>query len=125
MVRAMGISTDKDDGNNVQKVCKKVAIAKEKILSGNGPQFLEFDTYRWREHCGPNYDNDIGYRDQSEFLAWKQKDPINFFLEDTIGQKELLNMKNKIQLEILDAFKFAEESEFPNYEDFKEVFYLN
>ena len=25
---------------------------------------------------GPNYDNDIGYRDEEEFNEWKEKDPI-------------------------------------------------
>ena len=30
--------------------------------AGDGPTFILADTYRWREHCGPNYDNDIGYR---------------------------------------------------------------
>ena len=32
--------------------------------------------YRWREHCGQGYDNDIGYRTELEFESWKQKDPI-------------------------------------------------
>ena len=37
------------------------------------PFFLQLDTYRWREHCGPkNYDNHIGYRSNSEFLRWKK-----------------------------------------------------
>ena len=35
--------------------------------------FVEFDTYRWREHCGYQYDNHIGYRDEEEFLAWKKE----------------------------------------------------
>ena len=49
----------------------------DKIRSGNGPMFIEFKTYRWREHCGPNYDNNLGYRDESEFLRWKKNDPIS------------------------------------------------
>ena len=28
------------------------------IRAGGGPRFYEFATYRWREHCGPLYDND-------------------------------------------------------------------
>ena len=27
------------------------------------PVFLEFETYRWLEHCGPNNDDDLKYRD--------------------------------------------------------------
>ena len=31
------------------------------------PVFIEFQTYRWLEHCGPNFDNNIGYRSEKEF----------------------------------------------------------
>ena len=60
MVRAIGIEANYGDGNNVLEVSELTKAARDKIMSGQGPQFLEFDTYRWREHCGPNYDNDIG-----------------------------------------------------------------
>ncbi|SVC72066.1 uncharacterized protein METZ01_LOCUS324920, partial [marine metagenome] len=82
MVRAFGIESSHGDGNNVQQVSDYVELARDKILSGNGPQFLEFDTYRWREHCGPNYDNDIGYREEEEFLEWKKKDPLKDIFEN-------------------------------------------
>ena len=82
MVRAFGIESIHGDGNNVQQVSDYVDLARGKILSGNGPQFLEFDTYRWREHCGPNYDNDIGYRKEEEFLEWKKKDPLKDIFEN-------------------------------------------
>ena len=39
-----------------------------RIRAGRGPQFVELETYRWREHCGPNYDNDLGYRTE-EFIG--------------------------------------------------------
>ena len=76
MVRAFGIESNYGDGNNVQQVSDYVELARDKILLGNGPQFLEFDTYRWREHCGPNYDNILGYRNKKDFDNWKKKDPI-------------------------------------------------
>ena len=37
------------------------------------PYFLELKNYRWLEHCGPNYDNNIGYRSEKEFQFWKKK----------------------------------------------------
>ena len=51
----------------------------DNVRSGKGPYFLEFETYRWREHCGPNFDNDLGYRSNDEFLKWKGKCPIKAF----------------------------------------------
>ena len=124
MVGAMGIDVAYDDGNDVIKVFNQVSKAKNKILSGSGPQFLEFNTYRWREHCGPNYDNDIGYRSINEFLTWKKKDPL-VLLENDITDSSLEFLTIKIKKEISDAFDFAEKSEFPDYNDFKRAFHLN
>lgn len=124
MVDAMGIQTDHGYGNDVEEVQKKVSNAKDKIFGGQGPQFIEFNTYRWREHCGPNYDNDIGYRSEAEYLEWKEKDPlkdININLS-----KEQLDIETKENKnEIDDAFSYAEDSDFPDYEDFKTAFHLN
>ena len=41
-----------------------------------GASFILADTYRWREHCGPFYDNDLGYRSEAEFQAWRKRDPV-------------------------------------------------
>ena len=57
------------------KVCELVA----EIREDGGPRFIEFSTYRWLEHCGPSYDNHIGYRSESEFLEWQEKEPIARF----------------------------------------------
>ena len=40
------------------------------------PVFLEFETYRHLEHCGPNNDDNLGYRDKNQIKNWKRKDPI-------------------------------------------------
>ena len=120
MVRAFGIESIHGDGNNVQQVSDYVDLARGKILSGNGPQFLEFDTYRWREHCGPNYDNDIGYRKEEEFLEWKKKDP----LKDIFENKDLDLVKvlfNKFNAEFQRAHHFADNSEFPSDKDFQQI----
>ena len=75
-------------------------------------QFLEFDTYRWREHCGPNYDNDIGYREESEFLYWKKKDPLKDFY--THNSKKYIDKKiQKINKEIDDAHRLADDANYP------------
>ena len=120
MVKGMGINSVHGDGNNVDEVFEKVKIAKEAISAGKGPQFLEFDTYRWREHCGPNYDNDIGYREESEFLQWQKNDPLNKFLEST-ALAELDDLKNIIGKEIALAHDFADNSEYPEYSQYKSI----
>ena len=121
MVRAMGISAQHGNGNDVEEVARKVKHAKTMILKSGGPQFLEFDTYRWREHCGPNFDNNIGYREESEFLKWKKKDPLkNFYSENS--QKYIDRKIDKISQEIDDAHKFADDSKFPTLQEYNAAF---
>lgn len=121
MVRAMGISAQHGNGNDVEEVARKVKQAKTMIMKSGGPQFLEFDTYRWREHCGPNFDNNIGYREESEFLKWKKKDPLkNFYSENS--QKYIDRKIDTISQEIDDAHQFADNSKFPTLQEYNAAF---
>ena len=121
MVTAMGISAQHGNGNDVEEVARKVKQAKTMILKSGGPQFLEFDTYRWREHCGPNFDNNIGYREESEFLKWKKKDPLkNFYSENS--QKYIDRKIDTILQEIDDAHQFADDSKFPTLQEYNAAF---
>jgi len=122
MVQALGCSGEQGDGNNASEVFQKVNLAVKNIRKGCGPYFFEFATYRWHEHCGPNFDNHLGYRTEEEFQAWKAKDPIclleSQLLEHAlISQDEIDDMKNNIQQEVDKAFAFAEESPFPKQEE--------
>jgi len=121
MVEAMGIKSLKGDGNNVFEVYDQVKKAMRYINNESKPFFLEFDTYRWREHCGPNYDNDLGYRTEEEFMEWKKKDPIPFASNILLKGKVLLpgDLEEISQdaFKLADnAFEYAEESSFPSQE---------
>jgi len=130
MVEGLGCCSDSGDGNNALEVYDKVNSASKRIRAGRGPQFLEFATYRWLEHCGPNYDNDIGYRTEDEFLAWKDRDPIvlqtkKLTAEGTVSTEEIEEMKRQLKAEIEDAFVFADNSDFPGPEDVFTDLYKN
>lgn len=73
---AHNIPTVKADGNDVEATYVATADTLEKMRAGGGPAFMLLPTYRWREHCGPGYDNHIGYRTEAEFEAWKERDPV-------------------------------------------------
>lgn len=118
MVASMGMSSAEFDGNNAIQCYEALSAAAGEIKSGSGPQFLEFHTYRWREHCGPNYDNDIGYRDEKEFLDWKAKDPVKrlesqLFNEKILDEQMIKNIEKEIKTEVDLAFDYAEQSPFP------------
>ena len=118
IVRGIGIESLEGDGNDALQVYEMAEQAVKKARNGNGPVFLKFDTYRWREHCGPNYDNDLGYRTQAEFQEWKKRDPVNLLdvrlLENNIlGRLEMDIMAETINSEIDEAVIFAKQSPFP------------
>ena len=118
MVRGIGIAARHGDGNDALQVYRMASDAAGAIRAGAGPQFLEFSTYRWREHCGPSYDNDIGYRSEAEFLEWRAKEPIKRLESSMIAAGQILRpeieaMDEGIAREAAAAFEFAEVSPFP------------
>ena len=122
MVEAMGIKAEIVDGNDVEASYAAAQKAVEYIKSEKAPYFLELSTYRWREHCGPNFDNNLGYRSEKEFEEWKKADPILNYkrilqLRGWLDSEEYLKIKLDIQKEIEDAFNFAENSPYPNMEE--------
>ena len=38
-----------------------------KLRNNKGPQIIEVKTHRYREHCGPNFDDELNYR-ETEFI---------------------------------------------------------
>jgi pyruvate dehydrogenase E1 component alpha subunit len=118
MVGAMGLPSACGDGNDALGVHQMVEEGVRAIRTGGGPRFYEFMTYRWREHCGPLYDNDLGYRTQAEFEQWKAKEPIAPFEQKLLGDGTLSSadiaaMDREIGEEVEQAFAFAESSPWP------------
>jgi pyruvate dehydrogenase E1 component alpha subunit len=108
-----GVTVFAVDGNDLDQVTEVTRSALKLIDSGKGPVFLEFSTYRWREHCGPDYDNDIGYRSEAEFLEWKKRDPVARIME-LVEPGSLDEAIAEIEAEIDTAVGFAKDSPFPD-----------
>ena len=126
LVKKIGINSDICDGNDASKIYLKFKKAINFVKKEKKPFFIEFKNYRWLEHCGPNYDNTIGYRSKKEFMKWKNKDSLKHIKNYLIKNFSLLkikNIENKIDKEILNSFKFAEKSKFPSEKNlFKKVY---
>ena len=130
MATGIGLQSEAIDGNDAQAVHRAVSAAAERARAGEGPSFLEFATYRWREHCGPNFDNDIGYRTEAEYLSWRERDPIAALqrkLEaDGVVSGPSVQMKVlEVAAEIAQAFEFAENSPFPDVETIHQHLWAN
>jgi TPP-dependent pyruvate/acetoin dehydrogenase alpha subunit len=118
MASALGLYAVSGDGNDVRASYELIAGAVARARNGEGPQFVELATYRWREHCGPMFDNHIGYRTEAEYQEWKLRDPIVLF-DAKLRQEELIDdawletTKTEVQTEVTAAFAFAESSPSP------------
>ncbi len=64
------------DGMDVEATHTAATAAVASIRAGKGPAVMLLDTYRFREHCGPNDDDPLGYREPGELAAWHRRDPV-------------------------------------------------
>jgi pyruvate dehydrogenase E1 component alpha subunit len=119
---SMGLKTVKGDGNDVLAVYDDCTRAIADIRAGGGPWLVEYSVYRWREHCGPNFDNDIGYRTIAEYEDWRRREPISHLRGRLTGwvtdvEAREADMQREIRREVDAAFDFAEASPFPPAEE--------
>jgi len=109
------------DGNDVLAVFDAASSAVADLRAGGHPVFLECSTYRWREHCGPNSDDDLGYRPKAEVAEWKAACPVNRLA--TIlgampgGQNYMAIAEREISEEINAAFTGALAGNIPQQSD--------
>lgn len=130
LAKALGVSSAKGDGNDIDQVMKLAGQAMNYIRDGKGPYFLEFETYRWREHCGPNFDNDLGYREESEYLEWRKRCPLEgmekqLLKEGHLKVNDVKDMREEIAKEIEEAFLHAKSSPFPEVNSMFEHIYAD
>jgi pyruvate dehydrogenase E1 component alpha subunit len=122
VAKGLGIEVHQGPGNDVAHVYEHCLRAVRKAREGGGPTFLEFKTYRWREHCGPNFDNDIGYRTVQEYEEWRRQCPLEAFekrygAEGVVTPAQLREMSERIDREVADAVAFAKSSPFPKEDE--------
>lgn len=117
IAQAHGIASACGDGNDVLSVYAMACKAIEFMRQGKGPQFLELFTYRWREHCGPDFDHALNYRPTSEIQAGEKNCPLLRFTSVVeIDANLSAQFEFDIAGEIKQAFDFALASPLPNAE---------
>ena len=122
LAEAHGMAAYTGDGNNVEEVLAISRTAVDLARQGQGPQFMELHTYRWREHCGPNFDDHLNYRTVQEIEAGMNACPIASYtrkLEQEHGDMclEIAQFEAEIRQEIAAAFEFALSSGEPGVDD--------
>lgn len=119
--RSYGMLAKLVDGNDVFAVHE---TAREAVAAvrGNGPYFLECTTYRWREHVGPLWDYEWGYRTKEEVDGWIARCPIKraterLMAEGVLSAADVKALERELQREVDRAVAAAKAAPFPAVED--------
>jgi acetoin:2,6-dichlorophenolindophenol oxidoreductase subunit alpha len=126
-----GIKGIRVDGNNVLEVFEASKLAVEECRNGAGPVFIEFLTYRFRGHVGPD-DNIQGshtdIRPKEEIEKWLKRDPIKHLRDIMIDEKicsenDLSAIYKEVTEEVQKATHFALTSNYPEPSDLLKYVY--
>jgi TPP-dependent pyruvate/acetoin dehydrogenase alpha subunit len=120
-----GIRARAVDGMNVVDVEAYAKVACQAIRDGDGPQFLECQTYRFRGHS--MFDAQL-YRDKQEIEQWKAKGPIvqlSHWLKanNQLSDEQLKQMELRVEQEIQRAVDESEAAAFEPVESLTEDVY--
>jgi pyruvate dehydrogenase E1 component alpha subunit len=111
------------DGMDVTAVYEAVKEARERAANGEGPTFIEADTYRYEGHFEGDHQP---YRTEEDIELWKDRDAIETFKDrlveaGTVTQEEFEEMRDEIEAEIEEHAERAKEADYPDpseaYED--------
>ena len=116
---AFGIEAHQVDGQDVLAVNKLATRLVERCRKGEGPFFIELETYRYHGHHVGDI-NRTYYRSKEEEADWKaNRDPITLFgawlaSEGIAGSDELEAMQAEIKAEAKAAVDYALEAAYPD-----------
>jgi 2-oxoisovalerate dehydrogenase E1 component len=121
-----GIPGIRVDGNDVAAVYDAMQVAVARARAGDGPSLVEALTYRWGGHSMRA--NLPDYRTKEEEREWMERDPVARFetrlLDDgTATSLRLKELRERVELELDEAVRFAEVSAEPTVALLDEVVY--
>ena len=113
--RAMGIPSERIDGQDVWAVRAAAEWAVERARQGEGPVFLEAHTYRYSDH---GRGDPIQYRPEGEMEQWRQRDPLDLArkrlaADYEVPEAELDSIVSDVEAEIERVTAAALEGPFP------------
>lgn len=116
---AFGIETATVDGQDVRRVNEIANRLIDRARTGEGPAFLQADTYRYSGHHVGDVNREY-YRSKQEETQWKsERDPIKLLAGWLIAQgycdsSALDKMAADIRGQMIAAVKFAVEAPYPS-----------
>jgi len=107
------------DGMDIVAVHELTKQAVQRVRAGEGPLFVEYQTYRFRAHS--MFDAEL-YRQKAEVEEWKTRGPIHTFsarlkTEGKLTEEEFLALDAAANAEVDAAVAFAEAGTWEPVED--------
>ena len=123
---AYSMPSETIDGMSPEAVHNGMLKALKHCREGKGPYFLEIKTYRYKGH---SVSDPQKYRTKEEVEEYKKQDPINITKNNILKkkfatQKQIDEINKRVENEIQEALKFADESPYPEADAiFEDVYY--
>jgi pyruvate dehydrogenase E1 component alpha subunit len=121
--KGYGMKSAVFNGMDSLSVYEKMKEIADDVRKNSEPWFVEIRTYRYRGH---SMSDPQKYRSKEELEEYQKTDPIermkSYLLDNKIAKKkEIEEIDNRIEDEVLEAIEFADETPFPDddalYED--------
>jgi pyruvate dehydrogenase E1 component alpha subunit len=125
---AFGLEATSVDGQDVRAVHEVASRLVKRARAGEGPAFLQCDTYRYSGHHVGDINREY-YRSKQEEQHWKsERDPIkvlsNWLLHQGYADSESLEqVSSEARSEMEAAVKFAIETPYPGVEEVEQHVY--
>lgn len=125
-IKSFGLKTSQEFGNDAAKVVAAIQAGARWARAGRGPIFLEFLTYRWCAHVGPEDDSVNHYRGKKEMEFWKKNCPIRLLADAMKAQgwanpSWIQSLEKKATEEINGYLRFAQKAPFPRLTSWREM----
>jgi len=116
---AYKVPASRVDGQDIVAVHQETLRARQRVLDGGGPCFIEYQTYRYRAHS--MFDPEL-YRDKAEVEKWKAHGPLHTYsarlkAEGKLSEEEFLALDAAAIAEVDEAVAFAERGQWEPVED--------
>lgn len=116
--QAFGIQSEIADGQDVRTVYETARGMVGRVRQGDGPGFLQFDTYRYYGHHVGDIDRKY-YRSKEEEQAWREtRDPLtilgDWLIDQGISRETLDRIGREVAAEVSDGAEFAIGAPYPD-----------
>jgi TPP-dependent pyruvate/acetoin dehydrogenase alpha subunit len=113
--RGFGIDSRVVDGMDVEAVLEATSAAVADLRAGNGPIFIEYETYRFSGHYHGDPET---IRTSAEIEEWRPRDPLAAaraaLAANGASERELEALDTAVESELAEAEAFALASAFPD-----------